>query len=104
MSDRSETVATATLLWERRTLEVRCKPNWLGMGEVTHLEISCIQPPRGRLPVTETGYKSRFLYGPESEPITADEIRELVRVWLDEAGRSAAWRAADATERQLNLL
>lgn len=54
------------------------------------------------LPVTDTGYDVRY-FGPADPPYTAEQLSEMVLVWLDEAATSQAWRDAEEKRRQYSL-
>ncbi|WP_298296686.1 hypothetical protein [uncultured Litoreibacter sp.] len=84
------------LIWEKRTVTVSYQANWLGM-DCFHLELRCDD----QLPVTETGYRSRFL--PETHFVDDAEIAGFVSAWLDEAAKDKAWLQHLADSRQLKL-
>jgi len=91
--------------WNGVEIEIRWNPDYIVYEDKTrmaHLEVESISPKRAPLPITETGYRSRFT------PVSAVQIyvtpEDFVEVWLDQASRSAEWRAFDLANRQLLLL
>jgi hypothetical protein len=97
-SDDNASAVTATLIWEGRTVRLSYRPRYIfGMD---HLELRV--EAGETLPVTQTGYRSRFI--PPVEPaFTADDLATFVRAWLYEAARDPAWREAEASRQQLSL-
>lgn len=84
------------LIWQGREVDVTYIPNWL-KGSVQHLELRAIRP----LPVTETGYRSRFLT--MDEPMTRIELEAFVQSWLDMAAQDKDWQAREERDRQGDL-
>ena len=84
------------IIWQGGEIEISFTANWLG-GLAHHLELRCDRV----LPVTQTGYRSRFLSADLS--LTMDEVEETVLEWLDGAAQDKAWRRADEIERQGDL-
>jgi hypothetical protein len=87
-----------TIAWRGRSIRLRYQPRW--MNSVDHLEIE--SEDGLPLPVTETGYRSRF-FAPVDPPYTVDDLAELVTGWLDEEADTKAWRAAEEKRRQYSL-
>ena len=87
---------TLSLEWEGITIAVSHTSNWLNTG-YDHIELRADQ----RLPVTQTGYRSRFM--PPDELAQFDSLEDFVRQWLDEAANSNEWRMYLTESRQLSL-
>jgi hypothetical protein len=89
----SSRVFVKRVQWACITIEVSYEPNWLGLtigGEpVAHLQLRSLNPERAALPMSETGYISRFVSGDEIEasggPIA------YVLAWLNAEADSRAW-------------
>lgn len=97
-------IEIVSLIWEAITIEVRYEPEWLGtIGEyrIAHLDITSLQPERAPLPITETGYRSRFL--PREEVDAEGGPEAYVRGWLEAAAKEPEWRNYVATTQQLSL-
>ncbi|WP_270373651.1 hypothetical protein [Marinicauda sp. Alg238-R41] len=100
-------IETFTIDWQGRTLSVTFEADWLGFVRddyemrTSHLEVRCIEPKDGRIPITETGYRSHFCHpdliaesgGPEA----------FIRSWLEEASSTPEWKAYEASLRQPSL-
>lgn len=86
-----------TLTWEGRRLTIEHHEAWIAGAD--HLAIRSMD--REPLPITETGYRSHFLSGEElaarGGPVA------YVIAWLDDAARTAEWKAYVAASRQLSL-
>lgn len=96
--DDDASAVTATLIWEGRTVRLSYRPRYICGMDHLELRVEAGQT----LPVTQTGYRSRFI--PPIEPVfTADDLATFVRAWLDEAARDPAWREAEAARQQLSL-
>ena len=87
---------TLSLEWEGITIVVSHTSNWLNTG-YEHIELRADQ----RLPMTQTGYRSRFMPGEELAEF--DGIEDFVRQWLDEAATSRDWQKRVKDNRQLSL-
>lgn len=85
-----------TLIWQGREIAVTYIPNWCA-GIAQHLELRATRP----LPVTETGYRSRFL--PAADAMSRDELEQFVHDWLDAAAQDKDWLAAEERSRQGDL-
>lgn len=66
-----------------------------------HLELRSLEPENAVLPVTETGYRSRFLAA--SEVLDQGGPIGFTRGWLDEAVQSRGWRERQESLRQLSF-
>lgn len=84
------------VIWQGRMIEVSYDPDWLG-GTAQHLELRSIRP----LPVTETGYRSRFLT--TDLVMSAKELEAFVKAWLDDAADDKDWRKREERDRQGEL-
>jgi hypothetical protein len=87
--------------WNGVRIEVVYEPEWLGDGELAHIEIRSLVPPKAPLPITETGYRSHF-----TTPSVIDEAGgsvAFVREWLDIEAATPRWRRLEAAARQLSL-
>ncbi|MEL7400613.1 MAG: hypothetical protein AAFN68_08585 [Pseudomonadota bacterium] len=87
---------TTTLVWQSISVEVTYWP--LKWSVISHLEIKASEP----LPITDTGYRSRF-FQPPAQPLTTDEVIAAIRSWLDSAARSPAWQKQFQNSRQGEL-
>ncbi len=72
----------ATIEWRGIEIEVRYEPDWLGSG---HAHIELESRPRTLLPVTETGYRSRFVNPEELDGF--EDAAAFVLAWLNEAAK-----------------
>jgi hypothetical protein len=50
-----------TMDWRGMLVQVSYNPDWSSMNLIAHLEIETQEPVRAPLPLTETGYLSRFI-------------------------------------------
>ena len=91
-----EGYVTINLVWLERPITVSYQPNWLNLGH-WHIELRCAEP----LPVTATGYRSRFV--PHDTFADETEIVDFVTTWLDNAAKSKEWQTYLADSRQLKL-
>ncbi|MEJ8563295.1 hypothetical protein QTO30_20130 [Yoonia sp. GPGPB17] len=84
------------IIWHGRIVEVSYDPNWLD-GMAQHLELRSTRP----LPVTQTGYRSRFL---QTETVLEeDQIEVFVKAWLDDAADNNDWQKREERDRQGEL-
>lgn len=91
--------------WQEIPLEVHFCEIWSkavseNYGEnFSHLEIH--QPDKIRLPITQTGYLSHFVFASrvneEGTPV------DYVHKWLDEAAKSNEWKEYLRNSKQLTL-
>jgi hypothetical protein len=89
-------IETHKIIWPGRKVEISFDPNWLG-GTAQHLELRSDQA----LPVTETGYRSRFL--PSDTIAKASDLLTFVHAWLDTASQDKGWKAKEERDRQGDL-
>lgn len=99
------TINIETIQWQGLVIEVLHHHNWSPAYKeaydhaLDHLEITSLN--REPLPITETGYVSRF---ERAENIAAKGGAVLyVLSWLDQEVQSPQWREAQANARQLAL-
>jgi hypothetical protein len=52
--------------------------------------------------MTETGYRSHFMYGKDAFELYGGVV-EFVIAWLDEAGQSSKWKNYIDSQKQLTL-
>lgn len=94
---------THTLIWQGISLRIVWNPRWIELPHLdfasAHLEVHSDE--RQQLPITETGYCSRFLQREEVEEYGGPV--GYVKAWLDEAGQSRAWKAHVEASRQGSL-
>jgi hypothetical protein len=105
-SARKRSIVTESLDWRGIALSVSYDPSFFvsdfGRDDPqAHLEIHVISPEGARLPFTETGYRSHFL--PPRLVEQAGGPAVYVRIWLDDASTSRAWRRYEDDSRQLSL-
>ena len=86
--------------WQGIEIEARYWP--IKWGISAHLEIESINPPRARLPITETGYRSHFHPSGTIESRGGDVVAQVV-VWLDEEARKTDWQEYRDASRQGEL-
>ena len=85
-----------TLIWQGREIEVSFVPAWLNTG-YDHIELRCSAP----LPVTSTGYRSRFIA--TSEIAGKNDLHAFIHEWLEAAADNPDWRTYVEESRQLKL-
>lgn len=93
------------ILWEGTRISIKHNPRWLYKdGDdliVQHIEIC--SHDRERLPITETGYRSHFLYGADALSEFSDDAKAYVAAWLTEAAQTKDWQEHCDAQRQLSL-
>jgi hypothetical protein len=88
--------------WEGIALLIKWCPRWHGASDdfqIAHLEI--YSADRQPLPITETGYRSRFIDRSIVEALGGPVA--FTRAWLDEEAASPAWKVHVSASRQLSL-
>jgi len=89
------------LTWRGIEIEARyCANNY---NIIAHLEIEAINPPRARLPVTETGYRSHFHQMGTIEREHDGDVVACVNHWLDNEAKSKVWQQYHTDTRQGSL-
>jgi hypothetical protein len=84
--------------WQGIKIDAHYQSRYCG---APHLELHVLDPPLAPIPVSETGYRSRF------DPSLPEYIERLgvsafVKAWLDEEAKSPAWKKMQAP-KQLDL-
>lgn len=98
---------TEHLDWEGIALSVTFCPDWSpafreAYGRpLAHLTVASVAPKGAPLPITSTGYISRFL-SPDDVAAHGGPAG-YVRAWLDHAADDPAWRELQAKSVQLSL-
>lgn len=87
----------AMLIWNGIKIMVTHTANRFGV--VDHIELR--SEGNQRLPVTETGYRSHWVYEDQLEPYGS--ALAFVQDWLDTEAMSPAWRAYVEASKQLDL-
>lgn len=81
--------------WRGIEIEIRWDPSSITYEDertVGHLEIEAISPPRAKLPVSETGYRSHFL---DAKTVTAaGGPAAFVESWFDQLDAPKCWHKA----------
>lgn len=91
------TPITAMLLCNGIKIMVTHTPNRFGV--VDHIEVHA--EDHQRLPITETGYRSIWLYEDQLEPHAS--ALAFVQSWLDIEAVKASWQAYAEASRQMDL-
>ena len=87
--------------WRDIRIRVRFERVFLGTARLSHLTLESLMPERAPLPVTETGFRSRFPLATEVD--AAGGPIAFARAWLDEEAKSKQWKAKQAAARQLSF-
>jgi hypothetical protein len=69
----------------------------------SHLELCSINPPRAKLPMTETGYRSHFHQAGLIENYYDGDVIAFVTQWLDAEAKSKKWQDYIENSKQLVL-
>ena len=69
----------------------------------SHLELRSINPPRAKLPMTETGYRSHFHPIGTIETDFDGNVIASVIDWLDKEAKSKEWQKHIENSKQLAL-
>ncbi|ATG41934.1 hypothetical protein [Phaeobacter piscinae] len=89
------------LIWQDYVIDIRHVSAWHNCP-IDHLEIKTASPKGAALPITETGYRSHFLW--ESNIIDAGGATAYVEAWFEEASQTHEWKAHVEVSRQGVLL
>lgn len=92
------------ITWDDIEIEVRWASNWMDYDDGTsmgHLEIQSVCPQKHPLPMTETGYRSHFIY--EHEINEFGGPLNYVESWLDAESKSNKWLERKAAFNQMAL-
>lgn len=97
MSPTLRTITSGTLDWRGIIVHITLERQ----AHVDHLQIETLDPQRAPIPVSETGYLSRFVgkdvFPPETDPAA------YVQDWLDQAATGKGWIEQEAAIRQYVL-
>lgn len=88
--------------WEGIEIEARYTPQKFG-GVIAHLELEAINPPRARLPMTETGYRSHFHPIGTIESDCNSDVVACVHEWLNQEAKSKKWQDYMEDSKQFTL-
>ena len=88
------------LIWRNIRITVRHCPAWYSSVGLSVQHIEIISPNSEPLPVTETGYRSHFMCGPDPLADYGGDPVAYVTAWLDYEARANGWKV----ENQLSLL
>ena len=101
------TIHNLTLEWEGISVDIEYNDEWSNFPELNHYvhHIAIKRRDKGQLPMSETGYRSHFMAGTNKEDALQpyENAIDLVKAWLDEAGKSKKWKAYVASQKQLTL-
>ena len=102
---KARQIETSQAVWRGITLEIRFERNWLGSknmpGITAHLEVESLSPPRAKLPITETGYRSHFMQA--LDLIDAGGPVTFVTAWIEQEAKGKTWTKAAAAKAQGDL-
>lgn len=95
------------LHWRGVDIAITFERNWLSIARghslaASHLTVTAIRPKRAPLPITQTGYRSRFLHFDEVDQ--AGGAVAYVEAWLDHYAKSREWIAVELASRQYLLI
>ena len=96
------TFQTYKIRWQNIEIEARYKPRDFH-GSIAHLELKSINPPKARLPMTETGYRSHFHPIGTIERDFDGDVVAAVTDWLNEEAKSKKWQDYIENSKQLAL-
>lgn len=90
------------LIWRGIQVDIIYKPNYFSnsskyINQLAHLEVRSNQP----IPITETGYKSIFLYVYEVEE--AGGAISLIEKLLNESATSKEWQEYEISQQPISL-
>ena len=94
-------IISGILKWRGIAIKYKYTPRYCAAAcpTLSHLEVTSVEPPRARLPITETGYKSMFFY---SELIyTEEQIVSMLADKLDITASKTGWQ--QKTHEQMSL-
>ena len=90
--------------WNGIEIEIRWIADYLAFDDgnsMAHLEVMSLKPERAPLPITETGYRSHFIFRSEVERMGGPEA--YVEAWIAEVTNTIKWRNAEVASRQYAL-
>lgn len=95
-------IETYHIHWQGIEIEARYEARF-SFGTVAHLVIETINPPRARLPITETGFRSHFHQVGMIEAEYDGDVEKAVRAWLDQDSKLKDWKLYVESSKQLAL-
>ncbi len=100
------TYTSDIIQWQGLKIEIRYCENRFKIAKdpdayISHIEVRAIEPARGPLPITETGYKSDYVH-PE-QVLACGGVSQYVLAWLDHDAKSDQWKIQKEQARQLSL-
>lgn len=97
MTPTFRTITSGVIEWHGILIAVTHEPQrW-----VDHLQIETLEPKRGPLPITETGYLSHFFSKEVIEK--AGGPAAYVQAWLEQSTTKKGWPEIEAAVRQYSL-
>jgi len=98
----NQRATTVCIDWNGLHIEIVHVMGWTHVPvngqRLDHIEIRCVDPDRHPLPITQSGYRSHFLY--EDQLIGFKDAVDYVTQWLDAEASTEAWKRIDAKTRQ----
>jgi hypothetical protein len=94
-----KTVSVVQIEWCGIAIEITHVSPWSRVAGIDHIEVR--SGGRVPLPITDTGYRSLFIYPEQFSDY--DSAADYVRAWLDDEARGGAWKRAQEAGRQLSL-
>lgn len=96
------TYQTYMMNWRGIEIEARYKAD-SGCGVIAHLELRSINPPKARLPMTDTGYRSHYHSIGLIENQYDGDVTAFVLQWLNAESKSKKWTQYVEAAKQLTL-
>lgn len=91
LNDNDNAVFTTT--WEGIDIEITYNPSWSNTVEgLVHLQIRSVNPSGQKLPITETGYRSHFLYLQQTTIKEPSDSVAYVLEALNEQAQDRVWQ------------
>ena len=97
MTSTFRTITSGFLDWRGIVIQVTYEQQRF----VDHIQVETLEPQRGPLPITETGYCSHFI--PKDVIEEAGGPEAYVEAWLDHAATGKGWAEQEAAARQYAL-
>ena len=88
--------------WQGIKIQIDYMPKWTGCP-IDHIEIWNKSEERGRLPITETGYRSHFIALNIIKERWGGCFVSFVKAWLEEESQSEGWISYIQSRKQLDL-
>lgn len=96
------TSQTYKIIWQGIEIEARYEHQSC-CADFAHLELKSINPPKARLPMTETGYRSHFHAKGLIENHYDGDVVAFVTQWLNAESKSKKWQGYVEDSKQLAL-